>query len=231
MAKNLTVEQKLEVLKTYNVNVEYDKDGAFRVVNYKKEFNIFEIGNAIGDCTMDVSDSYDENGAGTGHIYFICLCEPWGYVGTQKIAREIGNEEIVGICFDDERENIMSVDTIFYKGNLALTEDIKFPEVTISFSDDIGEKALIGMLLLTLFSLKYSLRDKLMSLFYNDNYIEEIYKKQLNKDTKIIMPEMITDIDYTGDRDELLLKDILSSDNIVTYHYNEIIKRIEQLIL
>lgn len=87
------------------------------------------------------------------------------------------------------------------------------------------------MLLLTLFSLKYSLRDKLMSLFYNDNYIEEIYKKQLNKDTKIIMPEMITDIDYTGDRDELLLKDILSSDNIVTYHYNEIIKRIEQLIL
>lgn len=70
-----------------------------------------------------------------------------------------------------------------------------------------------------------------MSLFYNDNYIEEIYKKQLNKDTKIIMPEMITDIDYTGDRDELLLKDILSSDNIVTYHYNEIIKRIEQLIL
>lgn len=85
--------------------------------------------------------------------------------------------------------------------------------------------------LLTLFSLKYSLRDKLMSLFYNDSYIEEIYKKQLNKDTKIIMPEMITDIDYTGDRDELLLKDILSSDNIVTYHYNEIIKRIEQLIL
>lgn len=70
-----------------------------------------------------------------------------------------------------------------------------------------------------------------MSLFYNDNYIEEIYKKQLNKDTKIIMTEMITDIDYTGDRDELLLKDILSSDNIVTYHYNEIIKRIEQLIL
>lgn len=70
-----------------------------------------------------------------------------------------------------------------------------------------------------------------MSLFYNDNYIEEIYKKQLNKDTKIIMPEMITDIDYTGDRDELLLKDILSSDNIVTYQYNEIIKRIEQLIL
>ncbi len=70
-----------------------------------------------------------------------------------------------------------------------------------------------------------------MSLFYNDSYIEEIYKKQLNKDTKIIMPEMITDIDYTGDRDELLLKDILSSDNIVTYHYNEIIKRIEQLIL
>lgn len=54
MAKGLTVEQKLEVLKSYGVRLEYDHDGAYKVLNYQEVSNIDEIGFNIGDCTMEV---------------------------------------------------------------------------------------------------------------------------------------------------------------------------------
>lgn len=110
--------------------------------------------------------------------------------------------------------------------DLRLTDEIIFPEVTISFSDDIGDKALIGMDLLTLFSFKYSLKDKLISLFYNQNYLEEIYKKQMNKDTKTIMPEMIADIDYKESHD---IEELLYSNEEIKYHWLEIVKFFEGL--
>ena len=116
MAKNLTVEQKLEVLKSYGVDVEYDKDGAYKVLNHQEIFDIFEIGNAIGDCTMEVTSGYGFNDVYSGHIYFVCLEKPWGYMDIQDVARELGNERVTTIGFKDEREDVWSIDTIYYKG-------------------------------------------------------------------------------------------------------------------
>lgn len=115
MAKNLTVDEKLEVLKSYGVDVEFDRDGVYRVLNHQEVFNIFEIGNSIGDCTMEVTCGYGRNNMYSGHIYFVGLKAPWLYAGIQAKAREIGNEDITGVSFSDEREEVMSIDTIYYK--------------------------------------------------------------------------------------------------------------------
>lgn len=80
--------------------------------------------------------------------------------------------------------------------NFELTDDIVFPEIMINFSEDIGSRALIGMDLLSMFTFKYSQKDKLISLFYEDNYLEQLHRKQMNRSITAIMPEMIADISY-----------------------------------
>lgn len=115
MTNNLTINEKLSILKTYGIDFEYDKDGAYRVLNFIEVFNITEIGNAMGDCSMVVSYGYKRNsGIHTGHIYFINLEEPWGYIGMQDIAREEGNEKVVSVSFDKEDKDTMSIDTLYY---------------------------------------------------------------------------------------------------------------------
>lgn len=69
MAKNLTVEQKLEILKAHGVNAELYSRAAYKVLNYQNIFDIFTIGNAIGRCTMEVSESYAFDKDCLGYIY------------------------------------------------------------------------------------------------------------------------------------------------------------------
>ena len=115
MAKNLTVEQKLEILKAHGVSAELYSRAAYKVLNYQNIFDIFTIGNAIGRCTMEVSESYAFDKDCLGYIYFVCIDEPWHCNGIQSIAREIGNENVASVSFKDEDKYKDYIGTIFYK--------------------------------------------------------------------------------------------------------------------
>ena len=114
MKEPLTLEQKLEVIKSYGIEVEYYKYGAYKVLNHQEIFNISEIGNAIGECRMEVSRSCVIDKTYFGHIYFICLEMPWGGFGIQKIASEIGNEKVATVEVYDNPNDAWSGDALYY---------------------------------------------------------------------------------------------------------------------
>ena len=84
-----------------------------------------------------------------------------------------------------------------------LTQDILIPRIKLYFSDDIGEKAVLGMDILSLFDFQY-LREKGCSngTFWINNYVstlDVIRKRMLNKEIDYLDPELIFDIEDIGD--------------------------------
>lgn len=80
-----------------------------------------------------------------------------------------------------------------------LTPDITIPKIKLYFSEDIGEKAVLGMDILSLFDFQY-LREKGSSngTFWINNYantLEAIQKRMLNKEIDYLDPELIFDIE------------------------------------
>lgn len=64
--------------------------------------------------------------------------------------------------------------------NFKLTLEIILPKVKIFFSDDIQNKAVLGMDLLSLFDFNYAKRDKTFYLHYRDGYINALFEKMTN---------------------------------------------------
>lgn len=80
-----------------------------------------------------------------------------------------------------------------------LTQDIIIPKIKLYFSEDIGEKAVLGMDILSLFDFQY-LREKRSNngTFWINNYantLDVIQKRMLNKDIDYLDPELIFDVD------------------------------------
>ncbi len=80
-----------------------------------------------------------------------------------------------------------------------ITQDILIPKIKLYFSEDIGEKAVFGMDILSLFDFQY-LREKGSSngTFWINNYtstLDALKKRMLNKDIDYLDAELILDID------------------------------------
>jgi hypothetical protein len=80
-----------------------------------------------------------------------------------------------------------------------ITQDILIPKIKLYFSEDIGEKAVLGMDILSLFDFQY-LRERGSSngTFWINNYVstlDALKKRMLNKDIDYLDPELILDID------------------------------------
>lgn len=83
--------------------------------------------------------------------------------------------------------------------NFKLTDDIVLDKIKLFFSEDIKNKALLGMDILSLFDFQY-LKEKRQNYgtFWINNYEEalrEIKTRQLNKDIDYIDPILIASID------------------------------------
>ena len=79
--------------------------------------------------------------------------------------------------------------------NFKLTDDIVFPKVKIYFSDSLKEKAILGMDILTLFDFKYHRDDKAIWIYYEENFLEKLGKKMINKNLGYIDPGLIAAMD------------------------------------
>ena len=85
--------------------------------------------------------------------------------------------------------------------NFRLTDEITLDKIKLFFSEDIGNKALLGMDILSLFDFQY-LKEKRQNYgtFWINNYdeaLEELQARRLNKDIDYIDPILIAAIDDT----------------------------------
>ena len=80
-----------------------------------------------------------------------------------------------------------------------LTDEIVIDKIKLFFTEDIGNKALLGMDILSLFDFQY-LKEKRQNYgtFWIDNYdkaLKELQARKLNRDIDYIDPILIANID------------------------------------
>ncbi|MCM1183060.1 MAG: hypothetical protein NC337_06785 [Roseburia sp.] len=85
--------------------------------------------------------------------------------------------------------------------NFRLTSDIILDKIKLFFSEDIGDKALLGMDIMSLFDFQYlKERRQNWGTFWINNYedvLRELNNRKLNKDMDYIDPVLIANIDNT----------------------------------
>ena len=126
---------------------------------------------------------------------------------------------VIGLCSDELegfKNNIMksSMRGIAYDAsgtelklygyiveNFKLTDEITLDKIKLFFSEDVGNKALLGMDILSLFDFQY-LKEKRQNYgtFWINNYdeaLKELQARRLNKDINYIDPILIAAVDDT----------------------------------
>lgn len=83
--------------------------------------------------------------------------------------------------------------------NFRLTDDIIIDKIKLFFSEDIGDRALLGMDILSLFDFQY-IKEKRQNYgtFWINNYedtLRELRTKRLNNDTNYIDPILIANVE------------------------------------
>lgn len=79
-----------------------------------------------------------------------------------------------------------------------LTPDIKFTKIKLAFSEDIGNRALLGMDILSLFSFTYNRREQEFWLADCDTANKYVEKYCLNKELGYIDPSLIAEVNGTS---------------------------------
>ena len=120
-----------------------------------------------------------------------------GSTEMQRFKDAILESPVQGIAYDASGTELHLYGYII--NNFQLTEDITFDKIKIFFSEDIGDKALLGMDLLSLFDFQY-LKEKGQNwgTFWINNYeqaLKELYARQLNKDMDYIDLILIADVE------------------------------------
>lgn len=113
---------------------------------------------------------------------------PYTIIGTRN--RKLG---------DDIKESIEKMDN----SNETVAEDASGSEVRLKevivekfmLTEDIGEKAVLGMDILSLFDFQYIRNDKTFYIYYANNYLEDIKRNSTNKEDDYINPDKIGLID------------------------------------
>ena len=107
-----------------------------------------------------------------------------------------------GIAYDASGTELKLYDYIIE--NFRLTDEITLDKIKLFFSEDIGNKALLGMDILSLFDFQY-LKEKRQNYgtFWINNYDEaliDLQARRLNKDIDYIDPILIAAVDDTKEK-------------------------------
>lgn len=156
---------------------------------------------------------------------------PYTIVGTgnRKLGADI-KESIEKVNYSSETTaEDASGSTVRLKGVIVerfmLTEDIIFPKIQIFFSDDIGEKAILGMDILSLFDFNYVRKDKTFYIHYVDDYLEDLYRRSTNKEDDYIDPDKIALVDNKIDKESNNTNSKFTVQDLEANWYNNLINK------
>ena len=132
----------------------------------------------------------------TGATYTVIGLENKGLI---RFKDKIMKSSMKGIAYDASGTELKLYGYIVE--NFRLTDEITLDKIKLFFSEDIGNKALLGMDILSLFDFQY-LKEKRQNYgtFWINNYdeaLEELQARRLNKDIDYIDPILIAAVDDT----------------------------------
>lgn len=81
-----------------------------------------------------------------------------------------------------------------------LTNELIFPQILIYISDDLKDKSVLGMDILTLFNFRYDRRDHTMWLYYEDDFLDRLKKRMFHHKKDYIDPGYIASLDIPESR-------------------------------
>ena len=116
-----------------------------------------------------------------------------------EFRKEILKSNMVGIAYDASGTELKLYGYIVE--NFRLTDEITLDKIKLFFSEDIGNKALLGMDILSLFDFQY-LKEKRQNYgtFWINNYdeaLKDLQARRLNKDIDYIDPILIAAVEDT----------------------------------
>lgn len=160
------------------------KGNSFGRESYYTDIN-FTINNKKIDITakVDTGAAYTVFGLKNKRLYMF--------------AKAITKSDMIGRAYDVSGTELKLYGYIV--DNFKLTDDIVINKIKIYFSEDIGDKALLGMDILSLFDFQYlKERRQNWGTFWINNHIDalnQMVKRCLNNDRGYVDPNFIADID------------------------------------
>lgn len=160
---------------------------------FNRESYFTRIGFKIDNKLVKVTTKID-----TGATYTVIgLCSD----ELEDFKKDIMKSNMRGIAYDASGTELKLYGYIVE--NFRLTDEITFDKIKLFFSEDIGNRALLGMDILSLFDFQY-LKEKRQyyGTFWINNYVEalkEIRSRILNKDIDYIDPILIADVEDAKD--------------------------------
>ena len=159
---------------------------AFNRESYFKKTS-FDIDNK----TVKITTKID-----TGATYTVIGLENKGLI---RFKDKILKSNMRGIAYDASGTELKLYGYIVE--NFRLTDEITLDKIKLFFSEDIGNKALLGMDILSLFDFQY-LKEKRQNYgtFWINNYdeaLKDLQERRLNKDIDYIDPILIAVVDDT----------------------------------
>ena len=132
----------------------------------------------------------------TGATYTVIGLENKGLI---RFKDKIMKSSMRGIAYDASGTELKLYGYIVE--NFRLTDEITLDKIKLFFSEDIGNKALLGMDILSLFDFQY-IKEKRQNYgtFWINNYdeaLKDLQERRLNKDIDYIDPILIAAIDDT----------------------------------
>lgn len=160
------------------------KGNSFSRESYYTDIN-FKIDNKKIDITAKVD---------TGATYTVFGLEN---KRLDTFAGAITKSDMIGKAYDVSGTELKLYGYIV--DNFRLTDDIVINKIKVYFSEDIGDKALLGMDILSLFDFQYlKERRQNWGTFWINNHIDalnEMTKRSLNYDMGYVDPNFIAEID------------------------------------
>ena len=156
---------------------------------FGRESYYTSVSFTIQDTVLDVTAKVD-----TGATYTI-----FGLNNSMfsELAEQIQNSTMRGRAYDASDTELRLYGYVV--NDFRLTDDIVIDRIKLFFSADIGDKALLGMDILSLFDFQY-LREKHQNYgtFWINNYhevLKELHTRKLNKGIDYIDPILIANIE------------------------------------
>ncbi len=120
-------------------------------------------------------------------------------IGIDLLRKSIPNIDDLYLKFQEEKTVFAANDKEIYirsavVRNFQITDEIKIEKIKIYFSDNIGNRALLGMDILSLFTFMYSDKDRLFTIHNYKESIERHNKLILNSNLDYLDPEFIGEI-------------------------------------
>ena len=115
----------------------------------------------------------------------------------------------------DATDNLLDIEQ-YNVSDLVLTDEVIFDKLKLCFSEALGEKAVLGMDILSLFDLKYEVSST-GGVFYLLNYQKTINRvNKFMKDNEVLLPSSILELDdFISENTNLSYEKLLEQYNII----------------